>query len=182
MTIIGKLAPLARTAATSASHWRRFFEALREAYPSVDRVCAALQVDPYTAYLTRVAQTADLDPILGGDGLFADREQSRTFEVIAEGAPYLVRDADWSAYSDLAGYAVVMKANMKFPVSFGGHPTVWNVWSRTAGAFTSAQLDDFAELAAELSRSPYVFAPIPVGLSLRRARDLAESRARALAA
>jgi hypothetical protein len=181
MIAIRDLAPLVRTAATTEAHWQRLFDALRQVIPSVDRICAALQVDGYTAYLARVAQPAKLDPILGRDGLFADREQSRTFDVIAEGAPYLVRDEDWMKFSDLAAYSVVMRSNIKIPVSFGGHPTVWNIWSRESGAFSPQHLRELSDLAVNLSQSPYVHCPIPVGLSLRRIRELAESRMRALA-
>ena len=181
MTTLDGLAPLARVAATSETHWTRLFDALRETLPAVDRICAALQEDAYTAYLTRVAQTADLDPILGRDGLYADRETSRTFGVIAEGAPYLVRDEDWAAYPDLAVYGVVMRSNIKIPVSLGGYPTVWNIWSRQPGAFTARHAEAFAGLGAELSRSPYLHRPIPIGLSLRRIKELGESRALAAA-
>ncbi len=181
MTQHARLIQLARTAAASPDHWRRFFEGLREA-AQVDRICAALQVDPYTAYLPRVAQIPELDPYLGRDGLFADREVSRTFEVIAEGVPYLVKDDDWEKHPDLAFYGVVIKSNMKFPVSLGGYPTVWNVWSRTPNAFTEDHLQQFSEIAAEISRSPFLFEPIPIGLALRRAKELMEARMKALAA
>lgn len=181
MTAIQDIALLARTAATTDAHWQRLFEALCQVVPSVDRICAALQVDSYTAYLARVAQPAELDAILGRDGLFADREQSRTFDVIAEGSPYLVRDEDWTNYSDLAAYSVVMRSNIKIPVSFGGYPTVWNIWSRKPAAFDTQHLQQLSELAISLSQSPYVHRPIPIGLSLRRLKELAESRARALA-
>lgn len=112
----------------------------------VDRICAALQVDLYTAYLPLVAHVPELDPSLGRDGLFADREQSRTFQVIAEGRPYLVKDADWQAHADLAFYGMAVKWNMK-----------------------------------ELSRSPFRYEPVPIGLALWRARQLADSRASLLA-
>jgi hypothetical protein len=181
MIAIKDIASLARTAATTEAHWHRLFEALRQVVPSVDRICAALQVDSYTAYLARVAQPAELDAILGRDGLFADRERSRTFDVIAEGAPYLVRDEDWTNYSDLAAYSVVMRSNIKILVSFGGYPTVWNIWSRMPAAFDTEHLRQLSELAVSLSQSPYVHRPIPVGLSLRRLKELAESRTRALA-
>ena len=181
MITINDIAPLARTAATTEGHWHRLFEALRQVIPSVDRICAALQVDSFTAYLARVAQPAELDAILGRDGLFADRERSRTFDVIAEGTPYLVRDEDWTSHSDLAAYSVVMRSNVKIPVSFGGYPTVWNIWSRKEAAFDTQHLRQLSEVAVSLSQSPYVYRPIPVGLSLRRLKELAESRARALA-
>lgn len=161
---------LARTAATSDAHWQRLFDALRDRLPALDRICAALQIDAFTAYLTRVAQDAELDPILGREGLFADREQSRTFEVIADGVPYRVTDDDWPRHPDLAFYGVVMRSNLKLPVSFGGHPTVWNLWSRSRGAFGAEDAGMLIELAAELSRSPFVLRPLPVGLALRRPR------------
>lgn len=176
MTELRELTALARTAATSLEHWQRLFDALRGFLPA-DRICAALQVDAYTAYLPLVAQVPELDPLLGRDGLFGDREQSRTFQVIAEGRPYLVKDADWQAHGDLAFYSVAVKSNMKFPVSLGGHPTIWNVWSRTRHAFTAQHLEQLADVAAELSRSPFRYEPVPIGLALRRAKQLADSRA-----
>lgn len=180
MRDLGTLIPLARTAATSHQHWQRFFDALRALLP-IDRICAAMQVDRYTAYLPRVAQIQELDPFLGREGLFADREVSRTFEVLAEGRPYLVKDSDWESYPDLAFYGVAVRSNMKFPVSLAGYPTIWNVWSRTKRAFTESHLEELAEVAAELSRSPFRYEPLPIGLALRRAREVNESRARALA-
>ncbi|MEM8838345.1 MAG: hypothetical protein AAGE89_09650, partial [Pseudomonadota bacterium] len=127
------LSRIARTALTSDAHYQRFFEALRTELP-VDRLCAAVQLDPYTAYLPRVAQVDDLEPLLGNTGIYADREGSRTFQVIEEGVPYLVTEQDWTDHADLAFYAVAVSANMKFPVSFGGSPTVLNFWSKTKGA------------------------------------------------
>jgi hypothetical protein len=176
------LAPLARRAAASDADWRAFFEGLREAAPAIDRICAAVQLDPYTAYLAHVAQPADLDPILGRDGLYADRENSCAFQVIAAGAPYLVSDPDWALHADLAIYGVVMRSNLKVPVQFAGRPAVWNVWSRAPNVFDTTQVRALCALAEHLNQSPYAHRPIPVGLSLRRIKALGESRAQALAA
>lgn len=177
-----RLATIARTAATGEAHWQHFFGLLRDRLPALDRICAALQIDAYTAYLPRVAQAAELDPLFGRDGLFADREQSKTFEVIAEGVPYLVRDEDWDRHPDLAFYGIVMRSNLKVPVSLGGHPTVWNLWSRGRNAFGDDDIATLVDLGGELSRSPFILRPLPVGLALRRAAHLMETRARALAA
>lgn len=176
------LSALARTAATTTAHWQRFFDALREGLPRLDRICAAVQIDPYTAYLPLVAQPPELDPILGRDGLFADREHSRTFEVIAAGLPHQVGDDEWQHHPDLAFYGVVMRANLKLPVALGGYPTVWNLWSRSPGAFGETDMDPLIALAGELSRSPFILQPLPVGLALRRSKTLTETRARDLAA
>jgi hypothetical protein len=177
------IALIARTALTGADHWQRLFEALRRRLPELDRLCAAMRLDRYTAYLPLVAQPPELDPILGREGLYADREDSKAFEVIAGGLPALVREDEWARYADLQAYGVVMRSNLKVPVSFGGHPTVVNLWSRTAGAFAAGhEAGRLADALAEVGRSPFRFEPAPVGLALRRARELAESRARALAA
>ena len=165
----------ARHAAASADHWNGFFQALRAELP-VDRICAALQLDRYTAYLPLVAQDPELEPSLGGPGLYADRERSRTFDVIADGRPYLAAPSDWEAHPDLAFYAVAVRSNMKFPVSLGGHPTVLNLWSRQEDAFSPDDLSELEPVAAELSRSPFRLALAPVGLAMRKAKDLMASR------
>ena len=177
---IGGLSRAARFAAASPDHWTRFFEALRTDLP-VDRICAALQLDRYTAYLPRVAQIPELDPLLGGEGLYADRETSRTFGVIAEGRPYLVTGEDWQAHPDLAFYGVAVRSNLKFPVSLGGYPAVLNLWSRQANAFTMAHRDALEPVAAEVSRSPFRLERTPVGLALRQAAALMKARESALA-
>jgi hypothetical protein len=182
MENLAGLSQLARVAATSQPHWQRLFEALRASIPAVDRICAALQVDRYTAYLPRVAQVPELDPLLGREGLFADRETSRVFEVLAEGEPYLVTEQDWNRHPDLAFYKVAVRSNLKFPVSLGGYPTVLNLWSRRPDAFDAGHIEALAPVAAELSRSPFRFDPVPVGLALRGLKELLETRARALAA
>lgn len=165
----------ARYAAASADHWNGFFRELRAELP-VDRICAALQLDRYTAYLPLVAQVADLESHLGGPGLYADRERSRTFDVIAEGRPYLATAGDWEAHPDLAFYAVVVRSNMKFPVSLGGHPTVLNLWSREENAFSQDDLARLEPIGAEVSRSPFRLTLDPVGLAMRKAKDLMASR------
>ena len=176
---IDGLTLLARTAATSDRHWTRFFNALRETTP-VDRICAALQLDDYTAYLPRVAQTEPFEAMVGGAGLYADREVSCTFEAIERGLPYLVAAADWRAHPDLAFYSAVAKSNMKFPISLGGAPAVLNVWSAQPDAYTEADLAALDPVAAEISRSPFVLDLAPVGLALRQAKDLMQSRERLL--
>jgi len=170
-----KLTLLARTAATSDAHWTRFYNALKVQYP-VDRICAALRLDDYTAYLPRVAQTDAFVPFVGGTGLYADREVSCTFDVIENGLPYLVTASDWTAHPDLAFYSVVAKSNMKFPISLGGAPAVLNVWSATANAFDESHLAELGPVAAEISRSPFQLELDPVGLALRKAKALIESR------
>jgi len=169
----------ARAAATTNAHWARFFSALRAELP-VDRICAALQLDAYTAYLPRVAQIDDFAPLVGGAGLYADREESCTFEVIGAGAPYLVKPEDWSTHADLAFYAPVAKSNMKFPIALGGAPAVLNLWSARPDAFDAADLARLSPIAAEISRSPFRADPAPVGLTLRAAKALPEARARLL--
>lgn len=181
MSSYAELVPLARTALTGERHWQALFEVLRRHLP-VDRLCAAMQLDRYTAYLPRVAQVPELDPILGRDGLYGDREESKAFAVIEAGLPTLVAEHEWELYPDLQLYGVVMKENLKFPVSFGGHPAVVNLWSRTKGGLTAAHLEALADIMAEISRSPFRFEPVPVGLATRRAKELTESRARTLAA
>ncbi len=166
---------MARYAAASADHWDGFFQALRAELP-VDRICAALQLDRYTAYLPLVAQKTDLEPFLGGAGLYADRERSRTFDVIAEGRPYLAAPQDWKVHPDLAFYAVAVRSNMKFPVSLGGYPTVLNLWSRQDDAFSPDDLTRLEPIAAELSRSPFQLAPEPVGLAMRNVKALMAAR------
>lgn len=178
---IERLSQTARYAAKSDAHWTAFFEALHAELP-VDRICAALQLDEYTAYLPRVAQVPELEPLLGSTGLYADRERSRTFDVISEGTPFIATTKDWEDHPDLAFYSVAVKANLKFPVSFGGHATVLNLWSRTEGAFTPEHLKALEPVAAELSRSPFVLELEPVGLSLRKVAALIASRQQALAA
>ncbi|MEM6491769.1 MAG: hypothetical protein AAF684_07725 [Pseudomonadota bacterium] len=170
-----QLTLLARMAATTDKHWATFFEALRVNH-KVDRICAALQLDAYTAYLPRVAQIDGFEPIVGATGLYADREDSCTFEVIDRGLPYLVEPGDWSAHPDLAFYAPVAKSNMKFPIALGGAPAVLNLWSASAYAFTNTDLDRLAPVAAEVSRSPFRLDLAPVGLALRKTKALLASR------
>jgi hypothetical protein len=170
------LSPLARTAALSPAHWARFFEALREVVP-VDRICALMQLDAYTGFVARVAQAPELEPVLGGAGFYADREGSKAFEVIASGEPALVSDDEWSRYPDLSFFWPTVKSNIKFPVSFGGWPAVWNVWSRAPQRYIQDDVELLRPLAAELSRSPFRFEPYPIGLALRQLRQLQERRA-----
>lgn len=176
-----KLTLLARTAAASDAHWTRFFDALN-ADIKVDRICAALRLDDYTAYLSRVAQIDSFEPFVGGTGLYADREVSCTFDVIDGGMPYLAADADWTTHPDLTFYSVVAKSNMKIPISLGGAPAVLNVWSSTQGAYNEDLLEQLAPIAAEISRSPFQLKLEPVGLALRKAKALMESRQQKLAA
>ncbi|MBW4706362.1 hypothetical protein KX928_01020 [Roseobacter sp. YSTF-M11] len=178
---IDKLVESARYAASSAALWANFLDRLREDLP-VDRICAALRVDQYTAYLPRVAQIKELEPLLGGAGLYADREVSRTFDVIASGRPYLAAANDWFDYPDLAFYAVAVRSNIKLPVSFGGYPTVLNLWSREENAFTQDHLAQLAPIATAVSQSPFQLQLDPVGLALRRTKDLMTSREDALKA
>lgn len=175
------LSALARMAATSDRHWNRLFEALRAEAP-VDRICAAVKLDAYTAYLPRVAQIDAFAPLVGETGLYADREVSCTFDVIENGTPHLAAGGDWKTHPDLAFYAIVVKSNMKFPIALGGAPAVLNVWSAQADAFTPADLDALTPVAAELSRSPFQLELAPVGLSLRRVKDVVEARTRFAAA
>ncbi|MEM8818963.1 MAG: hypothetical protein AAGE90_05480 [Pseudomonadota bacterium] len=166
---------LARTAATSETHWTRFFEALKSTV-DVDRICVAVRLDAYTAYLPRVAQVDGFVPFVGAAGLYADRERSCTFDVIDGGLPFLAKDTDWVNHPDLAFYSVVAKSNMKFPISMGGAPAVLNIWSATAGAYSADDIDSLAPVAAEISRSPFQMELAPVGLALRKAKALMESR------
>lgn len=166
----------ARTAATSDAHWGRLFDALRAVW-KVDRICAAMKLDAYTAYLPRVAQIDAFEPYVGGAGLYADREVSCTFNVIDEGLPYLATAEDWRAHPDLAFYSAVAKSNIKFPIALGGAPAVLNVWSETEDAFDAATVDTLAPVAAEISRSPFTPDLAPVGLALRQAKALMASRA-----
>jgi hypothetical protein len=175
-TLAPELRALARTAALSLAHWTRFFEALREVVP-VDRICALLQLDPYTGFVARVAQVEELEPVLGGAGFYADREGSKAFEVIARGEAALVREEEWSRYPDLSFFWPTVRSNIKFPVSFGGWPAVWNVWSRTPQQYGDEDVLLLSPLAAELSLSPFRFEPYPVGLALRQLRQLQERRA-----
>ena len=172
-----RLLSMARSAALSPAHWARFFAALQEIIP-VDRICALLQLDPYTGFVARVAQVPELEPVLGGAGLYADREGSKAFEAIASGEPALVREAEWPRYPDLAFFWPKLKANIKFPVSFGGWPAVWNVWSRTPDQYGGDEVALLSPLAAELSHSPFRLELPPVGLALRQLRELQKRRGR----
>ena len=178
MTNADDLGRATRTAAVSDRHWAAFLRALQAGRPAIDRICAAVQLDAYTAYLPLVAQVDALEPYLGGAGLYADRERSCTFDVIAEGRPSLATEADWSEQPDLAFYAVAVRSNLKFPVSLGGHPTVLNLWSRERGAFDEEDLRALEPVAAELSRSAFRLDPAPVGLALRSTKALMASRER----
>nr|WP_298373621.1 hypothetical protein [uncultured Halomonas sp.] len=170
------LTHVVRSAAISNRHWERFFAALRAELPGIDRVCAALQLDPYTAYLPRVAQVPELTPYLGGIGLYADREESLTFEVLDAGHAYLATPADWNRYSDLAFYGVAVRSSMKFPVSLGSHPAVLNLWSREPDSFTPRHLHQLEPIVAKLGLSPFRLELAPVGLALRAAKALMQSR------
>lgn len=165
----------AKYAASSPDRWQAFFERLREDLP-VDRICAALRLDQYTAYLPLVAQIQDLEPYLGGAGLYADREHSRTLDVIAEGQPFLAQPGDWKSFPDLAFYSLAVNSNVKFPISLGGHPTVLNLWSRTENAFSENDVARLEPVADALSQSPFQLQLEPVGLALRKAKDLMASR------
>ena len=170
-----QLTLLARTAATSDTHWTRFFEGLRTDY-KIDRICAALRLDQFTAYLPRVAQVEAFEPFVGGTGLYADREVSLTFRVIEEGLPYLATAEDWKEQPDLVFYSMVAKSNLKVPISLGGAPAVLNFWSEAEDAFSPADVEALSDLAAEVSRSPFQLDLAPVGLSLRKVQEIIANR------
>lgn len=172
---------LARTAATSDAHWTRFFEALREEY-KIDRICAAVKLDDYTAYLPRVAQVDAFEPFVGATGLYADREVSLTFRVIEDGLPYLAISSDWAEQPDLVFYSMVAKSNVKVPISLNGAPAVLNFWSASEDAFSEADVEALSELAAEVSRSPFQLELAPVGLSLRKVQEIIANRTQRAAA
>jgi hypothetical protein len=119
----------------------------------------------------------ELERMLGGAGFYADREGSKAFAVIAAGEPAVIADEEWSRYPDLSFFWPTVNSNLKFPVSLGGWPAVWNLWSRTQGQYTPRDLELFRPVTAELSRSPFRFEAYPIGLALRQFRELQERRA-----
>jgi hypothetical protein len=61
-----------------------------------------------------------------------------------------------------------LQSNLMFPLSLGGWPAVWNLWSTRPNQYTQADVEDLQPLALELSRSPFQFEPAPVQLAIRQ--------------
>lgn len=158
---------LAQTAPLSSAHWNRFFLALRQEMP-VDRICALLRMDRYTGVVVRVAQRDDLEVALGGESLFEDRDNSRVFKVIGDGEAIIVRPDEWSRFPDLQFFWPTLQSNLKFPLSLGGWPAVWNVWSILPNQYTQADVDRLQPLAAEMSGAAFRFEAGPVRLAIRQ--------------
>ncbi len=171
-----ELRDAARVAATSRRHWDCFFEGLRAVLP-LDRICALVQVDAYTGLVARVAQVGDLEPMLGGAGVYLDRERSKAFEVLAAGQPALIGDEEWTRHADLQFFWPTLRSNIKILGSLGGWPTVLNIWSRLAHQYGAEDVVALAPVAAQLSRSPVQLERPPIGLALRQLRALQERRA-----
>lgn len=158
---------LAPTAPLSSNHWDRFFVTLRQEIP-LDRTCLWLFLDRNTGIVARLAQTPELDTRFAGEGLYEDRKDSKLSAVIASGEPACIRPNEWSQYPDLMSYWPGLQSNLMFPLSLGGWPAVWNLWSTRPNQYTQADVEDLQPLALELSRSPFQFEPAPVQLAIRQ--------------
>ena len=158
---------LAQRAPLSPSHWDRFFAALRQEL-SLDRTCLWLFLDRNVGIVVRLAQTPELEAKFVGEGLYEDRKDSKLSAVIAGGAPMLVDADEWPHYLDLMAYWPSLQSNLKFPVSLGGWPAVWNLWSTRPNQYTDAHVERLQPVALELSRSPFQFEPAPVRLAIRQ--------------
>lgn len=160
------LLALAQTAPLSPDHWDRFFAALREEI-SLDRACLWLFLDRNTGIVVRLAQTPELEARFAGEDLYEVRKDSKLSAVIASGEPALVRAEDWPRYPDLMSYWPSLQSSLKFPLSLGGWPAVWNLWSTRPNQYTDTHVERLRPLAQELSRSPFQFDPAPVRLATR---------------
>lgn len=158
---------LALTAPLSPNHWDRFFATLRQEM-SVDRTCLWLFLDRNAGIVARLAQTPELEARFAGEGLYEDRKDSKLAAVIASGAPARVHPDEWLRYPDLTGFWPGLQSNLKFPLSLGGRPAVWNLWSTRPNQYTDADVERLRPVALELSRSPFQFEPAPVRLAIRQ--------------
>ncbi len=158
---------LAQSAPLSPNHWDRLFAALRQEL-TLDRTCLWLFLDRGTEIVVRLAQTPELEAKFAGEGLYEDRKDSKLSAVIAGGAPALVDADEWPHYPDLMAYWPSLQSNLKFPLSLGGWPAVWNLWSTRPNQYTDAHVERLQPLALALSRSPFQFEPDPVRLAIRQ--------------
>ncbi len=158
---------LAQTAPLSPTHWDRFFAALRQEF-TLDRTCLWLFMERNTGIVVRLAQTPELEARYAGEGLYEDRKDCKLSAVIAGRAPARVRPDEWLHYPDLMVYWPSLRSNLKFPLSLGGWPAVWNLWSTRPNQYTDAHVERLQPLALALSRSPFQFEPAPVRLAIRQ--------------
>jgi hypothetical protein len=158
---------LAHTAPLSPNRWDRFFAALRQEI-SLDRTCLWLFMDRNTGIVLRLAQTPEVQARFAGESLYEDRKDSKLSAVIAGGEPTLVHADEWSHYPDLMSYWPSLQSNLMFPLSLGGWPAVWNLWSTQPRQYSAAHVQRLQPLALELSRSPFQFDPAPVRLAIRQ--------------
>ncbi len=158
---------LAQTAPLSPTHWDRFFAALRQEMP-LDRTCLWLFMDRNSGIVVRLAQTLQLEARFAREGLYEDRKHSKLSAVIASGAPTLVHADEWPHYPDLMIYWPSLQSNLKFPLSLGGWPALWDLWTTRPSEYTDAHVEGLQPLVLELSRSPFQFDPAPVRLAIRQ--------------
>ncbi len=158
---------LAQRAPLSPNHWDRFFAALRQEL-TLDRTCLWLFMERNTWIVVRLAQTPELEAKFAGESLYEDRKDSKLSAVIASGAPARARPDEWLHYPDLMVYWPSLQSNLKFPLSLGGWPAVWDLWSTRPNQYTDAHVERLQPVGLELSRSPFQFEPAPVRLAIRQ--------------
>jgi hypothetical protein len=158
---------LAPTAPLSSNHWDRYFVTLRQEIP-LDRTCLWVFLDRNTGIGVRLAQTPELEAKFTSEGLYEDRKNSKLFAVIASSEPACIHPNEWPQYPDLMSYWPSLQSNLKLPLSLGGWPAVWNLWSTRPNQYTDAHVERLQPLTLELNRSPFQFEPAPVRLAIRQ--------------
>jgi hypothetical protein len=142
----------------------------------LDRICLLLRLDASIGIVTRLEQAAGVAAAFTAETLYEDRPDSKAFEVIAAGEPVVVGPEEWLRYPDLRSVCPTLRSNIKLPLSLGGWPGVWSLWSAEPNCYTRADLDTLRPLAAAMSRSPFQFDPAPVRLAIRQMRVLQQVR------